>query len=60
MEAFIKYKRICETVTDNTIQKFFDDLITEGWEIIYYCEQPINAFEMRITVVCGKKQNKIL
>lgn len=70
MERYIKYKRISKefVLLDRDHQEdFFDDLITEGWEIIYYNEtidkMDINSSELprlRIVVVVGKKQNNIL
>jgi hypothetical protein len=53
----------------NSIQKFFDKLVNEGWDILWYNEinqssgvlssspQEIN---LHITVVCGKRQSNIL
>lgn len=38
MEKPIKYKRFAETHNETSIQEFYDRLITEGWEIIYYNE----------------------
>ena len=38
MERYIKYKRFVELLEPHEIQKFLDDIITEGWEIIYYNE----------------------
>lgn len=60
MERFIKYKRFEVTNTEN-IQQFFDELIKEGWEIIYYNEVEINGGSgydkfIKIIVVAGKKQ----
>lgn len=74
MNKFIKYKRIVETVHDNheEIQKFFDKLITDGWEIINYnetCRSEVAVGEttaynfvscLDIVVIVGKKQNNIL
>jgi hypothetical protein len=78
MEAFIKYKRIHTTILEDgdDVQIFFDDLITNGWNIIYYNESPrsianfntkgnYNATQpylsyLDITVVVGKKQNVLL
>ena len=66
MEKYIKYKRFNEVYTESTIQEFFDRLITEGWEIIYYEEirkssGPItntpDEISIHVTVVAGKKQD---
>ena len=69
MEKIIKYKRFVETHTEKTLQEFYDKLVSEGWEIIYYDEirqssgtltnspQEIN---IHVTVVGCKKQNNIL
>jgi len=68
MERFIKYKRITEKFKlekKSELQNFFDGLVTEGWEIIYYNEKinlhlntdyPISS-EIIVTVVVGKRQN---
>jgi len=62
MERFIKYKRF-ETVELDKIQSFFDNLIKEGWEIIYYNEidvsLTISPFGIKVIVVAGKKQETI-
>ena len=69
MEKPIKYKRFAETHTETSIQDFFDKLVTEGWEIIYYNEirqasgmltnspQEVN---IHVVVVAGKKQSNVL
>jgi len=41
------------------IQTFFDELITEGWEIISYNEERILE-HFKIIVICGKKQESEL
>jgi hypothetical protein len=62
MEAYIKYKRF-ETeliVGSKDHQDFFDMLIKEGWQIIFYSEQSVNMFSHRVVVVAGKKQDNEL
>ena len=64
MEKFIKYKRFQENLEQGKIQEFLDNLIRDGWEIIYYNEEfepLLNSglsldFRLRIVVVAGKKQ----
>lgn len=65
----IKYKRFTETHTETSIQSFFDKLITEGWEIIYYNEvnqssgvltSTPNEISIHVTVVACKKQESSL
>jgi hypothetical protein len=56
MEKYIKYKRFNDRYTKESLQVFFDLLITEGWEIIYYNEYNQMPDSMHVTVVCGKKQ----
>ena len=73
METFIKYKRFeQEIVGEENAQVFFDDLIKEGWQIIYYNEiikidyvnvgggntVPVKKF--MVIVVAGKKQDNSL
>ena len=38
METFIKYKRFEQVIDEENPQNFFDDLIKEGWQIIFYNE----------------------
>lgn len=70
MERYIKYKRISKKFKNNydksneyETQKFFDDLISDGWEIIYYDEtiekttiDSNHLPELEIVVVVGRKQ----
>lgn len=70
MEAYIKYKRIHESIIDEgeNVQKFFDDLSANGWDIIYYNEIPRSEVikgvtfvtTIEITIVVGKRQSKTL
>jgi basic membrane lipoprotein Med (substrate-binding protein (PBP1-ABC) superfamily) len=61
MEKYIKYKRFTKDFIDNDkIQEFFDELITDGWDIIYYQEEPKDVKILNIVVVVGKRQNTIL
>ena len=69
MESYIRYKRFTETHTETSMQEFFDRLITEGWEIIYYNEIKQAAgmltnspteVHIHIIVVAGKRQDKSL
>ena len=72
MEQTIKYQRITKRTYEGNIQSLFDELVTGGWEIIYYNEKKEipNAIEssssgaradllgdfLEITIVAGKKQ----
>ena len=38
METFIKYKRFEQEIDGESPQDFFDDLIKDGWQIIFYNE----------------------
>ena len=72
METFIKYKRFEQEINDGNLQDFFDDLIKEGWQIIFYNEiikidyvnvgggntVPVKKF--MVIVVAGKKQDNSL
>lgn len=71
MEKFIKYKRIIKRFgpkdLESNLQNFFDELIKDGWEIIYYNENrnkvavlKVYMSYLEIIVVIGKKQNNIL
>jgi len=60
MEKIIKYQRICELLKREKIQDFFDGLVTDGWEIIYYDEQPNKNLDIIITVIVSKRQSNIL
>jgi N-dimethylarginine dimethylaminohydrolase len=67
MEAYIKYQRfVKEFGTDEEIQKFLDELISGGWEIISYNEdkrtQMINGNAVILTVItvmAGKRAGVI-
>jgi hypothetical protein len=69
MVQIIKYKRFSETHTETSIQNFFDKLITDGWEIIYYNEiiqssgvltSTPNEVSIHVTAVGCRKQNNTL
>ena len=61
MEKFIKYERFQKYVNGDTeIQKFFDDIVSGGWEIVHYEEKIKNVTTMEIIIVGGKKQSNIL
>lgn len=64
MNDFIRYKReIKYFQSEVKLQEYFNQLISEGWEIIYYNEKSyINNqaepdFDLTITVVLGKHNN---
>ena len=64
MERFIKYKRIEEKLTLPALQVLFDELITDGFQIIYYNEKKeINNVwgnpEINVVIVAGKKQSDL-
>lgn len=57
MSKFIKYKRFVEffKISDETkLQSFLDELITNGWEIIYYNENIFDDKTIKIIVLCGR------
>lgn len=74
-EKYIKYKRFVEDFImddyfEKNLQTFFDTLITDGFEIIYYHEEiksiirqkglnDITENTLVITIVAGKKQQVI-
>lgn len=68
MEKFIKYKRIRKVFYEDELEKYFDELITEGWEIIYYDETNhsyvssgnVNKMQFTVIIVAGKKQSNVL
>ena len=57
MEKFIKYKRIETSDVDN-IQNIFDEIVKDGFEIIYYNEMYDNATppKIKIVIVFGRRQ----
>lgn len=56
-----KYKRFSRNINgDEEIQKFLDELTTDGWKIIYYDEKIKNVHMITVTVVCSKSQNMVL
>jgi len=64
MERYIKYTRIVKKVNVETLDTLFDDLITNGWEIINYHEEGNNStlsgVEFLVRIVAGKRQSNIL
>ncbi|MFW6246728.1 MAG: hypothetical protein ACOC22_00935 [bacterium] len=62
MEKYIRYKRFeykyVNTGNEKNVQEIFNDLISEGWEIINYIETPHNFTPdvNNIVIICGKKQ----
>jgi hypothetical protein len=69
MEKYIKYKRFAETHNEKTIQDFYDKLVTDGWEIIYYSEFRNASGAMsnspdekliHVVLVAGKRQENTL
>jgi hypothetical protein len=71
MEKYIKYKRIVKKFEtkdlESNLQEFFDELIKDGWEIIYYNEKHnevaianVYLSNFEIILVVGKKQSNVL
>ena len=69
MEKYIRYKRFSEPHNDISIQEFYNRLIEEGWDIIYYNEiiHPRGALTnspqdnmFHVIVVAGKRQENTL
>ena len=62
LNNYIKYKRFVKELNgDEAIQQFFDELITDGWNIIHYEERIKTVTTMELIVVCGKyNQNKMI
>jgi hypothetical protein len=69
MEKYIRYKRFSETHTESSINTFFEKLVSEGWDIIYYNEirqasgmltNTPNEVSIHVTVVGGKRQSNVL
>ena len=59
MQKYIKYKRF-EYKDIESLETFFDDLIKEGWEIIYYNEVDIpSIWGFKIIVVAGKRHSTL-
>lgn len=50
---YIKYRRISKSFKSSEIQKFFDELIKNGEEIIYYNETCVNDL-ISVNAVLGK------
>jgi len=61
MEAYIKYQRFVRKLNgDKEIQKFLDEIVTDGWEIICYNETIIDFVTLNVTILGGKKQSNVL
>lgn len=63
MEAYIRYQRFSEYLNKEEIQPFFDKLVTEGWQILYYTEKELdriaNSKDLYIIIVAGKTSSQI-
>lgn len=61
MEAYIRYHRFVKDLNgEKEIQAFLDEIVKEGWEIIYYNESVKDAFTLTIKILGGKRQSNIL
>lgn len=59
MGSYIKYKRFEKEITEDDLQKYFDELIAEGWEIIYYYEKKGFPPVISVVIVVGKTHSQI-
>ena len=57
MGKFIKYLREKKTFTLKELEMFFDELVKNNCEIIYYNENHIKYDEIEVTIVYGKVNN---
>jgi len=56
-----KYKRFTQEISgDGDIQRFLDEITTDGWKIIYYDERVRDVKSLVITIVGSKIQSDIL
>ncbi|HPC09647.1 MAG TPA: hypothetical protein PLN85_01080 [archaeon] len=61
MDKFIKYKRVEKTFkkdaneNEYNTQDFFDDVIKEGFEVIYYREEEKENNILKIVLFLGKR-----
>ena len=65
MEKYIKYKRFAELLEPHEIQKYLDNIIIEGWEIIYYNETKSevkysDSLKLKVVIIGGRKQDNVL
>lgn len=59
MNKYIKYKRFQRIIFDFTerkVQHYLDELIKDGWELIYYNES-VEGHNINIVTVCGKSNS---
>lgn len=58
MQKYIRYERIHDKFTSEEIKNKFTELITEGWEIIFYFEKSLGKEDyvekFLVTMICGK------
>lgn len=59
MGNYIKYKRFEKETDEIELQKYFDELIAEGWEIIYYYEKKGYPPIISVVIVAGKTHSQI-
>lgn len=69
MDKPIKYRRFSGTYNKESLQTFLDELIIEGWEMIYYNEiiqssgvltSSPNEISIHIVIIGCKKQSSVL
>ena len=71
MEYYNRYKRIEENVSAFELQELFNDLLKDGWQIIYYNEKEwvtdtksydldeVTTIKIKVIMVVGKTANQI-
>jgi hypothetical protein len=71
MEYYNRYRRIEENVTALELQELFNDLVKDGWQIIYYNEKEwitdtksfdlneVTTTKISVIMVVGKTASQI-
>lgn len=58
MGKYIRYERFNYTLSPDEINEKLKELSSNGWEIVYYNEEPIGFLDgiekISVTIVCGK------
>ena len=53
MGKYVNYKRLEGTHNQETLQTVFEQIVKEGWDIIYYNEKIQDVDQMHVVIVCG-------
>lgn len=53
MNKYIRYERMEGSYNKESIKELFEDIVKNGWDIIYYNELNNNEMALHVVVLCG-------